>query len=103
MQGRDRAGRTLWLAVVLAVVLAVGIHTHAFGECLADVDGDGVVDGSDVAVLADEFGTTECFPADLARGFNHHNFSRNELKLREDAYSRSFAVDLSAADQPAPE
>lgn len=33
----------------------------------------------------------ECYPADLAHGLSHQNFSRNELTLREDAYSRSFA------------
>lgn len=46
---------------------------------------------------APEADPRECFPTDLARAFNHHNFSRNELRLREDAYSRSFAPDLSAA------
>jgi hypothetical protein len=33
------------------------------GECLSDVNGDGVVDGSDLAVMASEFGTTQCGPA----------------------------------------
>ena len=40
----------------------------------------------------------DCFPADLTRGFNEHNFSRNELRLREDAYSRSFAFDVPPTD-----
>ena len=40
----------------------------------------------------------ECFPTDLARSFTNENFSRNELKLREDAYSRSFSHDVVEAD-----
>ncbi len=37
----------------------------------------------------------QCFPTNLARDLTNQSFSRNELTLREDAFSRSFAQDAT--------
>jgi hypothetical protein len=37
----------------------------------------------------------ECFPTNLANGLTNQTFSRNELRLREDAFSRSCAQDAT--------
>ena len=59
--------KKLFIGAVVCFALLITVSV-GYSECDGDVDCDGAVDGSDVAVLAQDFGRTDC-PAKFGRMF----------------------------------
>ena len=53
--------RSRCIVVGLIYLIMLSAVTPCFGdECRGDIDGDGAVDGSDVAEMASDFGSADC-------------------------------------------
>jgi len=54
--------RRLFIALGLIYLIMMSAVTPCFGECQGDLDGNGVIDGVDLANFSENYGSTDCQP-----------------------------------------
>jgi GDSL-like Lipase/Acylhydrolase len=61
----------LFITAGLTILLGLSVSVQGLAECEGDINRDSDIDENDLAILADEFGRTDCGPAAPCKGDIH--------------------------------